>query len=286
MEEPPDPALLARVAALRRLAANDVVPAVHKIVQMCSAGTEVKLSRKVAGPGRLVGYTKDVRLQFEPLSDVALTVHEASVVFGATAASMPAITWRGKQVVELGCGVGFVGVLLAALGARVVLSDLPKFEHIVTSTIALNAPVIRAPASASFCALDWTEPRMLSPLCDALRDASIVVASEPVVDLGSQQNFIAMLHALLGLDGEPPICHALQKVIVSHKHQQTFCISGYVAPSVDARPAITDADECDKCLFRRALQDSGLECRPWHPAPIHFEHPFVECWSISVTPAP
>jgi len=279
MAESPDPALEARVAALRKLASNDVVPAIHEIMGLCAAGAEVRLARKVAGPGRLVGYTKDVRLRFEPPGE-GCRVHEASVLFGATAAALPAAEWRGRAVVELGCGLGFVGLVLAALGGRVVLSDLPRLEGLVTGSIALNAPSIRSPGSATFCAFDWARPRARAAACSALRSARTIVATDPVVDLESQENFITTVYALFGMDGEAPVCMDLERFILVHKHQQSYCISGYVAPVPGALPTITDVDECDKCLFRRRLEDAGLALSPWAHPPIGFEHPFIECWLL------
>jgi len=279
MVEPVDPALEARVAALRRLAADDVVPAIHEIVKLCAAGSEISINRKVAGPARLVGYTKDVCLKIQPSVEHRPNLSEAVVVFAATAASMPAAAWRGKLVVELGCGLGFAGILLAALGARVVLADEPTLDVAVMNNIALNAPAIRAPGSASFAPLDWAEPRS-SAVSSSLRDANTVVFSDCAVDFESQECLITMLRALVGMDGQPPICRSLERVLVSHKHQQSFCISGYVAPTLDAKPSITDASECERCSFRQRLLEAGFLIAPWHPPPMNFEHPFVECWSL------
>lgn len=284
--ESPDPALEARVAALRKLAAKDVVPAIQEIVQQCSVGEEVKLNRKVAGPGRLVGYTKDVNLKFEPPQDLESRVHEGAVVFAAVAASLPAATWKGRHVVELGCGSGFAGITIAALGGRTVLTDLPRYESVVIGNIALNSPAIRSPGSATFCTFDWRCPRARPLACNALRIANIVFAADPVVDIESQNNFIAMVHALFGMDGQTPLCLNLEQLIVVHKHQQSYCIRGYVAPVADAPPSITDVDEIEKCLFKSALEDAGLSVSLWTHAPVGFEHPFVEAWLLKPRGAP
>jgi len=277
--EPPDEVLQARVAALRRLASQDVVPAIHEVVQACCSGEEVMVNRTVAGVGRMVGYTKPVSLRFEASKSASCTVSEAAVVLGATAASLPAAEWRGAHVLELGCGIGYVGVLLAALGARVQLTDLTHVGGLATASIALNSCSFRAPASAAFRPLDWTQPR--SPDTAAILGMStIMVAADPVTDEKSQQDFLILARAVFGLDGEPPVGRSLRTFLVAHKHQQSFCISGYTAPVANARPAITHAEECCRCSFRRKLEDAGMRIQPWHDAPKDFAHGFVELWSI------
>ena len=47
-------------------------------------------------------------------------------------------------------------MLLAALGARVVLTDLASLDSVVSGNISMNLSAIRPPASANFCPLDWT----------------------------------------------------------------------------------------------------------------------------------
>merc|ERR1712232_1250684 len=166
-------------------------------------------------------------------------------------------------------------------GARVVLTDLPRLDSVVTGNIALNLPVIRAPASATFCPLDWNRPRASVPAAVALHDASIVIASDPVSDGASQAAFFNLVRAMLGLDGERPLCTGLQSFIVAHKHQQNTCIAGYVAPGAETRPAITLAEECSKCAFRRSLEEMGVSVTDWHPPPEEFAHPFVDCWCLT-----
>lgn len=277
----PEEVLQARVAALRKLAQQDVVPAIQETVQLCQAGGEVVLHREVAGAGRLVGYTKPVSLRFEAPEDIALRVSEAAVVLGATASRMPAATWRDTRIVELGSGAGYAGCVLAALGARVVLTDLPSVAGLATASISLNVSSFRPPASASFSPLDWSRPRAPCEALAALAQADMVVAAEPVFDEASERDFLRVLEAVLGLDGEAPLCRNLKALLVVHKHQQSYCISGYSAPTPDARPTITHAEECSRCIFRRSLEDAGMAVRPWQAPPRDFAHPFVESWVVS-----
>lgn len=283
--EPPyiaDPVLRSRVEALRKLASEEVVPAVREVTQKCAEGEEVPVHRESMGLNRLIGRKEEVQMRFQVPEDSTLQVSEAAVVFGAIAASLPSTLWRGRYVVELGCGVGYIGLVLAALGAKVTLTDLPHNEGLVTGSIALNSLIIRSPASVSFCPLDWQAPRTFAPACNFLSSASLVVAVDPVVDLESEKAFIATCHALLGMDGQPPICRTLEGLMVVHKHRHNYCIGGYCAPSVDARPAITHAEECSRCSFRQSLEDAGLFVNTFEiKAPEEFAHPFVECWELN-----
>eukprot|EP00933_Yihiella_yeosuensis_P080098 TRINITY_DN93502_c0_g1_i1.p1 TRINITY_DN93502_c0_g1~~TRINITY_DN93502_c0_g1_i1.p1 ORF type:complete len:151 (-),score=21.22 TRINITY_DN93502_c0_g1_i1:470-874(-) len=128
------------------------------------------------------------------------------------------------------------------------------------------------------------EPRSSSPAaCQALSAATVVVASDPADDAESQLNFIRTVLALLGHDGLAPLCTRLEGLIVTHKHQQNFCIGGYSAPSKDSKPSITHAEGCDRCTFRRALEDAGLVVTKFAiDAPREFAHPFIECWELSL----
>ncbi|CAJ1327028.1 unnamed protein product [Effrenium voratum] len=205
-----------------------------------------------------------------------LPASESAVVFGAIATSVPAELWRQRSVVELGCGSGYVGLVLSCLGARVTLTDLPEYEDKILSSIAANVAEIKPPGNASFCCLDWAAPRANPRAAYALRCASVVLAIDPVVCQHSQQSFLTLLKAIFGLEG-PPLCPDLQGCIVAHKHQQNFCVGGYSAPSKDAAPSITHSDSCDRCTFRRALEDAGVTVRTFEiPPPREFVHPFIE----------
>ncbi|CAJ1429831.1 unnamed protein product [Effrenium voratum] len=262
----------ARVAALRRLASEDVVPAVQELVLLSSSG-EVVLQKEAPGLGGLVGLRRPFRLRLE----AGLPASESAVVFGAIATSVPAELWRQRSVVELGCGSGYVGLVLSCLGARVTLTDLPEYEDKILSSIAANVAEIKC-----LGCLDWAAPRANPRAAYALRCASVVLAIDPVVCQHSQQSFLTLLKAIFGLEG-PPLCPDLQGCIVAHKHQQNFCVGGYSAPSKDAAPSITHSDSCDRCTFRRALEDAGVTVRTFEiPPPREFVHPFIECWELGL----
>lgn len=229
----------------------------------------------------MVGYKKPLELRFQSSKQTEHDVQEAAVVLGSAASLLPAATWRGATVVEVGCGSGYVGVLLAALGARVVLTDLASLDSVVSGNISMNLSAIRPPASANFCPLDWTRPRASIPASVALIDAAWVFASDPVVDASSQAAFLTFVKAVLGLDGERPMCMGLEGLIVSHKHQQSLCIPGYRPPTLDGPPSITLAEECSRCSFRLALEDIGVNVADWHAPPHDFLHPFVDCWCLT-----
>ncbi|CAE7795447.1 eef1akmt3 [Symbiodinium necroappetens] len=195
---------------------------------------------------------------------------------GCRAAALPAL-WRGRSVVELGCGTGYVGLLLAQLGARVTLTDLPKFQEAAAASILATGPHIQPPGRASFCCLDWADVDANARAL--LKSAHVLVAAEPVTCQCSERDFLSLLEAVLG--GGSLLCPRLEGFLVAHKHQQNFCIGGYSAPSREAAPGIVLSDSCDRCTFRRKLQDAGASIGAFAiEPPREFAHPFVECWEI------
>lgn len=279
----PNPELEKRVAALRRLARQDVIPAVQEAVQMCLDGEEVVLSRQVDGVGRLLGHSAKpvcVRLPVPEQSEPKTS--EAAIVFGALAAAQPGELWRNRSVVELGCGAGFSGLVLALLGARVMLTDVADIEEHVMASIAYNASSIKPPAAASFCTLDWSEPRESPAALEALSRATLVLAVDPAENSEEAEKFIKMAQAVMGLDSGRALCPNMEGFLLVHKCTNSYCIAGYSAPLAKAAPTVSLADECSRCTFRRDLEDAGVMVTPFEvPIPKSFKHPFVQCWQIA-----
>ena len=82
----------------------------------------------------------------------------------------------GKRVLELGSGSGIAGLAAAALGAHVVLTDVPEVVPLLEANAKRNAAVIaQAGGSASVQALQWETP---DELPDGAKDCEIVLASD------------------------------------------------------------------------------------------------------------
>ena len=80
-------------------------------------------------------------------------------------------TKPSPPILELGSGTGLVGLAMAALGANVILTDLPSIHENLARNATDNAPVIEQHGGSTRTGtLDWTHPAS----CDLYADGRIV----------------------------------------------------------------------------------------------------------------
>ncbi len=63
------------------------------------------------------------------------------------------IELKGKHILELGCGIGLLGIYLGILGAEVTMGDLAPMRDIVEKNINLNSELLKN--NVNFCILNW-----------------------------------------------------------------------------------------------------------------------------------
>ena len=112
----------------------------------------------------------------------------------------------GKRVVELGAGVGECGLVCAALGADVVMTDVEVVaENVIRRNILQNATPGEASGawprarlvgrgSAAHATLDWMDPLPASP---AFVEADVIIAAECVWLRELVEPFVNTVVALL-----------------------------------------------------------------------------------------
>ncbi|BDA41992.1 probable EEF1A lysine methyltransferase 3 [Coccomyxa sp. Obi] len=142
--------------------------------------------------------------------------------------------WQGKRVLELGCGCGLVGLCFAALGADVLLTDLPDPLDIVRDNIALNSDTIAsAGGNAAAQAFVWGKTDV-SELTPEWRTPDIIVAADVVY---RRELFQPLLHALKSLGGS----HGT-RILLSHVRR--WKSDKFFFQQARKHWAVTDISEC------------------------------------------
>ncbi|KAK9844006.1 hypothetical protein WJX81_001714 [Elliptochloris bilobata] len=89
-------------------------------------------------PGATITLQQQPRALTAARLGVGACIWDGALVMAAYLAAQPPGTFAGKRCVELGAGVGAAGLALAALGARVTLTDKPALLPLLRGNIARN----------------------------------------------------------------------------------------------------------------------------------------------------
>eukprot|EP00929_Paragymnodinium_shiwhaense_P093080 TRINITY_DN53134_c0_g1_i1.p1 TRINITY_DN53134_c0_g1~~TRINITY_DN53134_c0_g1_i1.p1 ORF type:complete len:196 (-),score=38.89 TRINITY_DN53134_c0_g1_i1:169-756(-) len=189
---------------------------------------------------------------------------------GRLRAEAVARPFQGENVLELGSGLGYVGLHLACMGCRVVLTDLPAAQPVIARSIEANSSTIsKAHGTAEFRSLDWGQPISLGPS----HVFDFIVSSDPVFDELTQRLFVLCLARLLKARHAP-------FAKLAHKHRPGVCCAAGIS-GMEHLHAHGD------CGFRQRLEEAGLKVEdaavPASTAPDHLlHHPFVAVWQVSL----
>jgi len=110
---------------------------------------------------------------------------------------------KGKRCVEVGSGVGLVGLCAALLGASATLTDMPSALPITEEILRLNQPLLkRKGAHATAAPLSWgSDPAHLSPPFDVILASDVVYHDDLFEVLVSSLRSLSGPNTLLLLSG-------------------------------------------------------------------------------------
>ncbi|KAL4424743.1 hypothetical protein ABPG77_000086 [Micractinium sp. CCAP 211/92] len=141
---------------------------------------------------------------------IGLDIWPASIALCRYLAAHPQLT-EGLEVLELGAGMGLVGLLAAALGASAVL--LTDYEPEVLSHLASNAALNGLQRRCSCARLDWSAPEV--GLAAGQRGRwRLVLAADVLYASAVVQPFINTLRLALHPHGVALIGHQVRRAVV------------------------------------------------------------------------
>lgn len=130
-------------------------------------------------------FRQNLRLLSAQQSGVGAVLWESAFVLAAHLAGYPDHSFVGCKVVELGCGLGLAGIVLAQLGAHVTLTDLDKVIDLTQKSIVDNGLCHRRHGKgfAEAVVLDWAAASNRA-LIDSLTSTplDLVVAADSSYD--------------------------------------------------------------------------------------------------------
>jgi len=147
-------------------------------------------------------------------------VWEASMVLADHIAAMT--PEPGKRMIEIGCGLGLVGIVAAAFGHQVVMTEYnPDALRFVRANALAN---LASPDSVpEIRSLDWSHPENVAERFD------YVVGSEVIYKQEHYDPLLSLIQTLLKPTGEVILAEGVRKTSIEFfKQMQThFHVQGY-----------------------------------------------------------
>jgi predicted nicotinamide N-methyase len=146
-------------------------------------------------------------------------------------------SFAGKNVVDLGCGTGIVGIALASIGARVWLTDIGVGVELAACNAAANTKVISDHSGRAVSQeLDWTSSHSLLTAFPSGSSVDIIIACEVVYN---NEAFAPLLQVLLSLSSKATLIylvlrqrHGCDTAAFVHGARSSFAVEEISLPSL------------------------------------------------------
>lgn len=194
---------------------------------------------------------------------VAAALWDGALVLAGYLAAQPAYKYLGMRCVELGAGVGLVGLALAAMGARVTITDVEKVLPLMRANLEANGydPARGPREGAGWAAadeLEWGKPGWMQ---------SVARMADQGVDL-----VVAADCCYIDQDGKSPSTPAFVETCAGLCGPSTRCLVAFERRAPEVRACLIEEA---KKRFKRVKQIPLSAV----PKPLRLE--YVDIWELT-----
>lgn len=204
-----------------------------------TAFVEQALERQGSEVGGQVGIPGlKIAQGFKQTSGPGTLLWEAGVHLAAFLVETHGQAMLNKEVLELGCGTGIVGITTAVLGAHAVMTDIPDVLGEAQTNIDLNSNLLtESQGSVDLAILDWNNPQ--NELLDMNYD--YVVGSDLIYSEGAIRPLAGVVARLAGKGNRPRVymCHCHRSAQLDTAMAQGFADVGLRLQPQDWTPRNT-----------------------------------------------
>ncbi|KNC84561.1 hypothetical protein SARC_03234 [Sphaeroforma arctica JP610] len=165
-----------------------------------------------------------------------------------------------SRVLELGSGTGLCGLVCAALGMDVVLSDQAMFLDLLTQNVELNIHLLKG--NVQVCTLDWSNKAHFEALCGpCLQDRTdkaqtrfdVVVVSDCLNPVYGMESIPLLAKAILR------VVHAESRVYLAYEERgRGDVLQMFIDACDDKLCCTTIATEGPRSVFYLSVKNKGV----------------------------